>query len=103
MTDYKTHLIELNKNLRILKERQAKYGGNEPLDLIHQISDHQTAIDLTKQVIAGQLSEVAWREAMTPLLVAIEDRSVKPECQVAIGSVGRDIVNSVWSRRLEII
>lgn len=65
-------LLRLNENLDILREREAKYGGNAPLDLMHQIADHKRAISLTKQVIRGELDEVEWREELRPLLVAIE-------------------------------
>jgi hypothetical protein len=39
MSDYKIVLQELNKNLNILHEREVKYGGNAPLDLLNQIED----------------------------------------------------------------
>ncbi len=37
MVNYKSLLNELNKNLNILREREAKYAGNVPLDLLNQI------------------------------------------------------------------
>jgi hypothetical protein len=40
-TDIKEHLLKLNKNLNILKEREAKYAGSAPLDLLNQIDDHE--------------------------------------------------------------
>ncbi len=57
-------LIKLNKNLNTLQEREAQYGGDVPLDLLNQIDDHKTAIALTEQVIAGELSEAEWREGL---------------------------------------
>ena len=48
MTDLKSCLVKLNKNLYILREREAKYAGNAPLELLNQIDDHKQAIDLTK-------------------------------------------------------
>jgi WD40 repeat protein len=36
MDDLKSNLITLNKNLNILREREAKYGGNAPLELVNQ-------------------------------------------------------------------
>jgi tetratricopeptide (TPR) repeat protein len=71
MADFKAVLIKLQQNLNTLREREAKYGGNAPLELFNQIEDHQQAIDLTKQAIAGALSEVEWREALKPLLVSL--------------------------------
>ncbi len=55
-------LIKLHENLNILQERQAKYAGDEPLALINQLSDHQAAIILTEQLIAGELTEAEWHE-----------------------------------------
>lgn len=75
MTDLKTHLTKLRDNLNILREREAKYGGNAPLELLNQIDDHKQAIDLTRQAITGELSEADWRKALRPLLVNIRDHS----------------------------
>jgi hypothetical protein len=69
VTDYQTFLLKLNQNLQILREREAKYGGQPPLELTNQIEDHRQAIALTKQAIAGELTEVEWREALEPLLL----------------------------------
>ncbi len=69
-TDYKNFLLKLHKNLNILKEREAKHAGRTPLDLLNQIEDHQKAIDLTEQAIAGELSQAQWLEALSPLLLA---------------------------------
>ena len=33
MTNYKDILIQLTQNLNLLHEREAKYGGNAPLDV----------------------------------------------------------------------
>ena len=43
MTDFKDTLLKLNRNLQTLREREAKYTGNAPLDLLNQIEDHQQA------------------------------------------------------------
>ncbi len=48
MANLKAQLLKLNKNLRTLEEREAKYGGNAPLELLNQIEDHETAVDLYK-------------------------------------------------------
>ncbi len=93
-------LKRTHQNLQILREREAKYGGNTPLELLNQIRDHVQAIALTKQAIAGALSEVEWREAMQPLLVAIQDRAATSEiCQVSIGDIAGGIYNSVIAGR----
>ncbi|MFC1976567.1 sensor histidine kinase [Chloroflexota bacterium] len=44
MADYKTTLLKLNNNLQTLRERESKYAGNAPLDLLNQITDHKQAI-----------------------------------------------------------
>lgn len=70
MTDPKVTLLNLNKNLNILREREAKYAGNAPLELLNQIDDHRQAIDLTRQAITGELGEAEWQEAMKSLLAS---------------------------------
>jgi hypothetical protein len=59
-TELKQLLETLHKNLNILREREAKYGGNAPLDLLNQIEDHQTAIGLIEPRLAGEIS-AAWQ------------------------------------------
>ena len=76
LTDYKSHLKKLNENFNILKEREAKYAGNAPLDLLNQMKDHEQAIDLTRQVITGEISEAEWQEALKPLLLAVSNGQV---------------------------
>lgn len=76
MTDPKATLLQLNQNLNLLQEREAKFGDNAPLELLNQISDHQQAIDLTRQVITGELDEMAWHESLKPLLLACRDGQV---------------------------
>jgi hypothetical protein len=73
MTNLKRFLIRLNKNLNILQERQAKYGSHAPLDLLNQLEDHQAAITLTGQAIAGEISQAEWLEALQPLLISSSD------------------------------
>ncbi|HEX9922614.1 MAG TPA: SUMF1/EgtB/PvdO family nonheme iron enzyme [Anaerolineae bacterium] len=70
MTNLKTYLRQLHQNLNVLKEREAKYAGNAPPELLNWIDDHQTAIDLTEQALAGRLAEDEWREALKPLRVS---------------------------------
>ena len=94
MTDKKATLVKLNENLNILQEREAKYGGNAPLDLLNQIEDHKQAIDLTRQVITDELSEDEWEEALKPLLLAIDKgQVVNIEAETSIaGDVTGDVV-----------
>ncbi len=97
MADLKQTLIQLNENLSILREREARYAGNAPVELLNQITDHEQAIALTEQARQGQLSEPDWREALRPLLVNIRDRGEQaPEtCGVSIGDVDGGIIGSI--------
>lgn len=56
-TKLKRFLKRLHQDLNILREREAKFGGNAPLELLNQIDDHQTAITLVESRIAGDLSD----------------------------------------------
>jgi hypothetical protein len=76
MTDPKATLFKLNQNLNNLRERDAKYAGNAPLELLNQIRDHQQAIDLTRRAITGELDEAEWRESLKSLLLAVQDGQV---------------------------
>ena len=76
MTTQKDTLRKLNENLQILQQREAKFAGNAPLELLNQINDHQQAIDLTRQAVTGELSEDEWREALKPLLLAVTNGQV---------------------------
>lgn len=67
MTNFQKTFTQLKSNLNTLREREAKYAGIAPLDLLNQISDHQQAIILTEQVIDGELTEAEWRETLKPL------------------------------------
>ena len=58
---------KLNRDLHILQQQEAKYAGRAPLELLNQIHDHKQAIALTKQAIAGELSEAEWDMAVRPL------------------------------------
>ncbi len=62
------------QNLQILQERQAGYGDHAPLDLLNQIRDHRTAIDLINQALAGPQTEKTIKQLkdnLRPLLVAV--------------------------------
>lgn len=42
--DPKAFLTKLRNNLNILQEREAKYGGNAPLELLNQIGDRSALV-----------------------------------------------------------
>lgn len=95
MPDYKAFLTKLHQNLNILQEREAKYGGNVPLELINQINDHQVAINLTERAIRGTLSEADWRESLQPLLIAIQTRTGELSSTVSLGDIQGGIHHSI--------
>jgi hypothetical protein len=61
------------------------------LNLLNQIKDHRLTIDLTKQAIAGEISEAEWREMLRPLLVDIGERTGEAAVNIS------DLANSVVS------
>ena len=63
-------LLRLHRNLMTLQEREAKYGGQAPLELINQIEDHKQAINLTEQALNGQITVVELKAALRPLLIS---------------------------------
>lgn len=100
MDQLQGQLLLLHKNLNILREREAKYGGNAPLDLLHQIDDHQTAIALTHQFLNRELSETQWHESLGPLLVTINSRKGDAAVnQVVINDVIGGIYGSIIAGR----
>ncbi len=85
MTDPQTFLQQTYHNLNILKEREAKYAGNAPLDLLNQIEDHEKAIFLTRQRLDSLISEDDWHKALKPLVLAVEPRSDEASGDEATG------------------
>jgi WD40 repeat protein/Flp pilus assembly protein TadD len=69
-------LRDLDKNLNILLEREARYGGNPPLELLNQIDDHRQAITLIERALRGELTDEELDEALKPLLLALRDGQV---------------------------
>ncbi|HXV99237.1 MAG TPA: hypothetical protein VEC93_12520, partial [Anaerolineae bacterium] len=69
-TKLKRYLKILYKDLNIFQEREAKYGGNAPVDLLNQIEDHQTAIALVESRLAGDISDEQLFEQLAPLNVS---------------------------------
>jgi hypothetical protein len=63
---------QTHENLNVLREREARYGGSAPLDLLNEIGDHLQAIELIKQVLSTEVTETALQElkaALRPLLL----------------------------------
>jgi hypothetical protein len=54
--DFKNVLKQLHENRNILKERQAKLFGNEPLALLNQITDQEHAIEWVEEALTGEIS-----------------------------------------------
>lgn len=73
MTTLKALLRRTHENLLILQEREAKHGGNAPLELFNQIRDHRAAIDLLEQAVSTELTETdlkQLKEELRQLLIA---------------------------------
>lgn len=96
MIDPNTLHSRLQSSLNILNERKSKYGIDVPLHLIHEIEDHEKAIELTQQLADNQLTETQWRDALRPLLVSIQERGATEAINgLNLGSVTfQDITNS---------
>jgi hypothetical protein len=71
-SELKQFLETLHHHLNILKEREAKFGGNVPLDLINQIEDHQTALALVESRLAGEISSEELAEQLKPLVLGLD-------------------------------
>ena len=71
VTELKQIQVILSKELNILQEREAKFAGYAPLDLLNQIEDYETAINATVGLMSQQLSEAEWREALEPLNLSL--------------------------------
>ncbi|NJN99884.1 MAG: hypothetical protein HC875_40160 [Anaerolineales bacterium] len=100
IADLKERLATLHKNLNTLREREAKYGGNAPLELVNQLDDHLTAIDLVNDALAGRLSPDELTEALAPLNLALGSGINVGDIEgsfVAIGTGAKLIVNQALS------
>jgi tetratricopeptide (TPR) repeat protein len=71
-SELKQFLETLHHHLNILKEREAKFGDNVPLDLINQIEDHQTAIALVESRVAGEISSEELEAQLEPLVLGLD-------------------------------
>jgi hypothetical protein len=72
----KTRFQELHKNLLTLQEREAKYGGNAPLELLNQIDDHKRAVESALSALAGEITIEEFIGQTESLL--IDSRLFKP-------------------------
>lgn len=61
-------LLKLHKDLNLLREREARYAGNAPPELINQITDYNEAINLVKMTQTGDLSEEDLNERLAGLI-----------------------------------
>jgi len=71
MVTLKQLLLRIQNNLLILREKEAKFGGDVPVRLTNEIEDHLTAIELIEQALATDQSEAGLKqlkEQLKPLL-----------------------------------
>jgi tetratricopeptide (TPR) repeat protein len=71
-TELKRLLTVLYRQLNILQEREAKYGGNVPLELLNQIDDHQRAIALVIARLKDEISAEELEEKLAPLNLSLD-------------------------------
>lgn len=99
--DLKEQLVTLHKNLNNLREREARYGGNAPLELVNQIDDHLTAIELVNETLAGRLAPDELSEELDRLNLAAGGPHISvgdiEGSYVAIGTGAKLIVNQALS------
>lgn len=74
MTDPTVILDRLERSLAVLEQRRL----DAPSALVREIEEHGQAIELTRRLIDGGLSEAEWATALQPLLVTIEQRAATP-------------------------
>lgn len=70
--ELKQFLVTLHDQLNILKEREAKAGGNASVELLNQIKDHERAISLTQATLTGDLTPEALKEQLRPFGLSLE-------------------------------
>ncbi len=71
-TELKRLLQTLHGNLNILHEREAKFGGNAPLELLNQIQDHRTAIAAVEARLRNDLSDEELEQQLAPLNLSLD-------------------------------
>lgn len=88
VAELKQRLEKLHRHLNILKEREAKFGGDAPLGLLNQIEDHETAIALVEARLAGQVSDEELEERLAPLNLELDRRiQIKNFVQIGTGVI----------------
>jgi hypothetical protein len=74
-TDLQDFLLKLNKNLNILKEREAAYGSlAAPLSLLNQIEHYQRAITLAEQAGEQDITYDELQAELEPLNLDLHER-----------------------------
>ncbi len=86
-TEFKPLLETLHRQLNILREREAKYGGNAPLDLLNQIEDHHSAIALIESRLQGQISTEELEEQLAPLNLSLDRAGTEIVTGIKIGTL----------------
>ncbi len=71
-SELKQLLAQLQRQLNILREREAKFGGETPLALLNQLEDHVTAVAWVERCLAGEISAETLREKLEPLLLDLD-------------------------------
>ena len=94
MDDLKAQLAKLNRNLNTLREREAKYAGNAPLELLNQIDDHLQAITLVEQAVNGDITREELDTELAPLIIATGDIM---KSAVDMGQGAQMIINQAQS------
>jgi hypothetical protein len=67
--DLQHYYQQLHKQRRILQARSSRYSGDIPASVQRELDDYDFAIDLTDQLLAGQLSRTDWRAKLAILTV----------------------------------
>src|SRR5262245_22754303 len=93
--ELKSQLVTLTKNLNTLREREAKYAGNAPLDLLNQIDDHLIAIAAFERYFDGQLNREQLETELLPLNLFI-NRDIMGSA-VAMGKGSQIIIQQAQS------
>jgi hypothetical protein len=77
VTDLQAIVKKLRSNLNSLREREAKFGGNTPVELLNEIDDHKKAAGLIHQVI----------DATTELQQELESLTIDPDLKARLISI----------------
>lgn len=72
--ELKQLLTLLQRELNILSQREARYGGAAPLDLLNQIQDYVVAVQAVRACLQGELPFTDLQETLAPLLLSVKVR-----------------------------